>query len=798
MFGIRRRAFGTLRAISSTKEKGAIGLALVRASTWNVVIALAFVALVEGLAALGRQYGILSALSDPADRDVYHGLALTVAGVGGALLGLYFAAMTVVLSGAYVDATSDVRRLLVFDRAGTMYTALVTIMVVASLAVVGMDLLGRGPAVVTVLAVTLVAALASASLLAVGARAFGLFDPVALGPTIRLDLNRWVREASSMGLGSSDVSFQTHYQRQANAALGTLASLTDVLVRRSDRDSDSLVQMGSHLLGAWLDYAGSKSSIALESRWFRRRYQHREWRNEPFGVDMALRTGTNLPPDEVGDEHWVETELAGPLGRVCVALAGRRDVETTDLLLQRVNRLLKALGQRLQVDEARLLWSSVAESYWPEIEKAAAAPEDSRWAMVATDLLALAPISIVVGVAQRVSSFDEAYVAERVDAMLRGRRRTGRGPAALDRELDWLREGIEFELAVEGQRVTPRWWLIEEASRSLVEFCCGMLPGIVDDHESQIAAYAAALSQSAKLQVIASFRSLELLAKLSVHADTVGVECASLSSARHLTSDPWPDTSVAAVQCRVSTLRGAAIRAIAKISPKLGIEDGTVGDEPDFFGRANAVLVDEVFRATLRGDAGQIGAVFPSAFVSALQAYEKLWANLDPSEEPRLLHGQILTAADPLADLLELSGYALLAAEVGHPQVWKEFESVWSSYLNENADGVELVFRTLRLPELGLGFRSADVARTGREMEFWRAMLGDEADEIRNGYGRTRKRHESPLVELTAFSSSLFKPSAAFASHYLAPKYSGDGDVPVKVRRFQEALEKELERRESD
>lgn len=794
---MRRRAFGTLRALGSTKEMGAIGFALVLGSIRNVVTTLMFVAILEGLASLGRQYGIISGLSDAAERDIYHGLALTVAGVGGTLLGLYFAAMTVVFSGAYVDATSDVRRRLVFDRAGTLYTKLVTTMVVASLAVVGMDLLGRRPAVATVLAVTLVAVLSSVSLLTVGARAFGLFDPVGLGPMIRLDLNRWVHEARGQGLGSSDTSFQAYYQRQANLALGTLSSLTDVVARRSDRDSDSLVQMGSHLLGAWLDYANSKSAIALDSRWFRKRYQHREWRNETFGIDIALQTGTHLPPDEVGDEHWVETELAAPLSRACAGIAARREIETTSQLLQRVNRLLEALGQRLQIDEARQLWSSFAESCLPEIEKSAGSPEHSRWAMVVTDLLALAPISIVVGIAQRIASFDEAYVAERVDAILRGSRQAGRGPAALDRKLDWLRQGIEFELAVEGARITPRWWLIEEASRSLVEFCCEMLPKIVGGYESMTSAHGAALSKSAKLQAIASFRALELFAKLSVHAETVGIACASLSSARKLTGDPWPDTGVDGMQGRVSTLRRAVIRTIAAIAPKLGIENGTIGDEPDFFGRANAVLVDEVFRATLRGDAEEIRAIFPSAFLSALQAYDKLRAKLDTSSEPHHLYSQMLMATNPLVDLLELSGYALLASEVGHPQVWKEFESVWSSYLEKNADVVAHAFGAMRLRESGLGRMRLDVARTGREMKFWRTMLGDEADDIRNGYWRTRRRHESVLVEITLLSSGLHKPSAAFASNYLAPKYSGDQEVPEKVRSFQEALKRELERRET-
>lgn len=796
VFWIKRRAFGVLYALNSTKEKGAIGLSLVRASKVSVLWALAIVFMTQGVAVCAQRTGFLSILFGPANRDIYHGLVLTVAGVGGALLGLYFTAMTVVLSEAYIDATSDVRRLLVFDRAGTTYTSWVTIMVVASLAVVGMDLVGIRPTVLTILSVTLIAVLASASLLAVGARAFGLFDPVALGPTIRLDFNRWVHQASSKGLGRRDISFQTLYQRKANAALSTLSSLADVLIRRSDHESDSLVQMGYHLHRAWLDYASAKSSISMDSRWFRRRYQHREWRNDAFGVDMALQTGTYLAPIEVGEMNWVESELADPLGRVCVALARKREEETTGQLLTSINRLLEVLGQRLQVDEARLLWSSMQNSILPEIKKASASQEQSSWATLATDLLALAPISIVVGVAKGIKSYDKEYVADRVDAMLQGRRRFWRGPAALDKKLDWLRIGIDFERAIEGRRVTPRWWLIEEASRSMVEFCSGMLPGIVDDYETYASANAEALIHSPKLQAIASFRELELLDKLSVHAATVGVTCTSLSAVRHLTSNPWPDNNVDSVQKRVSALHSMALRTIARISPDLGIQSGTVGDEPDFFGRANALLVDDVFQAVLRDDPEQIRAVFPSAFQSALQVYAKRRSNLDANAEPHLFQRQINSVVDPIMDLLELSGYALLADELGRPQAWQEFERVWSVYLGDNADFVAIVFTLLRLQESSLGFIRSDISRTKREMKFWQTMLGDDLNKIRNRYGMTRRPHKSILVELTAFSSGLYDPGVAFVCLYLRPMYSGDGDLPEKVRGFQEALDREQRRRQ--
>lgn len=798
LFGVRRWAFKTFLVISSTKEKSLIGFALVKASTWNIFSALALVTLVEVMANLARQRGVLNSLSGQASPSIFLDLSLTLAGVGGALLGLYFTAMTVVLSGAYLDAKSDVRRLLVFDRAGSTYTALVSIMVIASLAVVGMDLVGMRPAVVTVLAITAIAALASASLLSMGARAFGFFDPVALGPAIRLEFNRWLSEATHSGLGSSDISFQTHYHRRAKASLDTLANLTDVVVRRSDRDIDSLVEMGSHLLGAWYDYAADKSAIPVNSRWFRRRKQHQEWRRETFGFDLALETGTHLPPVIVGDEHWVEAELAAPLGQVFVALAARREIEKSVQLMHEINGLLEVLGKELQIDEADILWSLFSKSFLPELDKVAGSPDEGSWALVATDFLTLAPVSIAVGVAQRIAGINEAYVAERVDALLRGRKRAGRGPAPLEQKLARLREGIEFEMAVEGRQVTPRWWLIEEASRSVVEFCCGIIPGIIDAYESQSASQEAVLCKSAKLQVTASFRGLELFDKLSVHAERMGCACALLSSARLRTSDLWPDMRVDVLKGRVSSLRSDAIRTIAGVATDLAIVDGAVGDEPDLFGRASAVMIDEVFRATLRGDVDQISAVFPNTFETAFRKFYKLMGNLGPNVEPHNLLDQILTASDPVADLLELSGYALLAGELGHPQLWQEIQSIWTTCLDAKPEGVTHVFLALRMRETGLGILRSNVARMKREMQFWRTMLGGEEGETRLTYKKSRQRHKSALVELTSHQSNLSSPSTAFATYYLAPKYSGSEPLPESVLRFQKDLTRELERRETN
>ena len=796
VFRVRRRAFGTLRGLESTGEKVRIALSLVRASSANVALALLFVALCEVLATVGRPHGILPNLLGEADREIYLGLAYTIAGVGGALLAIYFAAMTVVLSGAYIDATSDVRRLLVLDRAGILYTTLVTVMVVASLAVVGMDLLGRKPAVATVLAVALVVVLASASLLAVGARAFGLLDPVNLGSALRLDLARWTRQAGSRGFGNSDIAFQDHYQRRANAALGTLSSLADVVIRRSDRDIESLGQMGSHLVGAWLDYAGSKSAIAIDSRWFRRRYQHPEWRGEVFGIGVALRTGTQLMPEEVPDEHWVETEIAAPIGRVCASIAKKRDVETTGQFLAMVNLALEALGQRLQVDEAILLWSSTSRAFWSEAGTAVASSSGDQWASVTTELLSIAPIAIVVGIAQHIGDFDGDYVTERVDALLKQGTRLGRGPAALDRKLDWLRAGVEFELAVEGRCITPSWWLIEDASRSLAEFCSGLLPRIADEFELKAKESRAAIGGSAKLQAIMCFRALELYAKLSDNANKVDSVCTSLLAARRRMGVSWPESGVDELRRRVSLQRSATIRALAEVAPQLVADADSVGVEPDLFGHARTVLVDEAFRATLRSDAEAVRAILSSTFQVCILSYDMFYKRVDAERESSYLHAQLLAATDPLVDLLELSGYALLASELGHPQVWNAFEALWSDIVEKNPKVIDCAMRAMALRESGIGVMRLEVLRTGREMEFWREMLGDEANKSRSRPWTGRDAHESALVEAVLRPRGLHKPIVAFAYKFLLPRYGSGEVMPNSVVDFKNALEREVKRRE--
>ena len=81
---------------------------------------------------------------------------------------------------------------------------------------------------------------------------------------------------------------------------------------------------------------------------------------------------------------------------------------------------------------------------------------------------------------------------------------------------------------------------------------------------------------------------------------------------------------------------------------------------PDLFGQAYKVLFEATFHAILEGRT-EVGAeLFPKVIAMAELARVRLVDDL-PTERQ---HEQVIFGTEPLVDMMELSGYALLMSEV--------------------------------------------------------------------------------------------------------------------------------------
>lgn len=135
-------------------------------------------------------------------------------------------------------------------------------------------------------------------------------------------------------------------------------------------------------------------------------------------------------------------------------------------------------------------------------------------------------------------------------------------------------------------------------------------------------------------------------------------------------------------QERVSKFRSQAIDGMADLIPEMAKQEQSGSLEiPDFFGGAVHFVGESCYDALAEGDVERFRALFPKYFVGILGVFDRV----RPQIEGWTM--ELSWLAEPLIDLMNLSGYAYIYAEYHNkPEFWNECKRVWNKYLNSQSE----------------------------------------------------------------------------------------------------------------
>ena len=141
------------------------------------------------------------------DSDAYATFLGTISGIGGVLIGLYYAGLTAVSSTAYAQAPGVIRNLLVREPVGRLYIRVLAYVTFVALCLLVFYAIGFSPIRLAVPFLILLSGVTILSFVQLGQHAFYFFDPTRLGRSIFTDLERWVARATSASRFWADPSF---------------------------------------------------------------------------------------------------------------------------------------------------------------------------------------------------------------------------------------------------------------------------------------------------------------------------------------------------------------------------------------------------------------------------------------------------------------------------------------------------------------------------------------------------------------------------------------------------------------
>ena len=265
----------------------------------------------------------------------------------------------------------------------------------------------------------------------------------------------------------SDPSFQNHAQGEAQTAIDTLTTVSEIAETEPHLNGHPFAGLCKHLLLFLRHYETGKKSIPTNSRWYRQRYVHSDWyRTDDTNTSLAHATAAVPQPKTVSDPRWIESAIL-PIVKRCLEINIEENrYNIVNDLLRDLDAYLQHLAQEHQIESAYNLMGEVFS--WCEslifIKADEPVLEESPEYMEICERLAKMPIDVLLGYIRAIESYGREGIRQRI------RRITWKSEKSIYRagfathvlnQLEWLRPILELEERVEQHLVSPPWYLQE-------------------------------------------------------------------------------------------------------------------------------------------------------------------------------------------------------------------------------------------------------------------------------------------------------------------------------------------------
>ena len=706
--------------------------------------------------------------------------------VSASLLGFYLASVGIVLGTAYHEVSSDVRALIFGNARTKLYLQSIGIAIGAGLILILLKSLNFSFGYFTLGVYVLLIAFSGWVFIQLAIRAFNLFNPIVLAEEPLRVLFRITRRIGSSGLLGDEAVLRAT-ALQADRSLAILAELIDLTSKRVSVDRNSLAGMVANLLFQVRLYSARKRLLAPTSAWFLRRPVYPKWiETDHAQVSIALRNSTPLSPQMEPETDWLErraAEIAAAALEACVVV-GSQDAALR--ITREVASTTQVLAQNCHFDDAIVFAETVRDRCW------ANEAETVTTAAVATEppfILA----SLLLGMREAIASWPED-IRRAVAVTAWDRRNTKvvpiRGSLRMWTAAQRLLREIQAEQDIEGRRVTPDWYLqfalAGECILSLRELA-QQLPDLLNAFAGPVGARPAPGVKAAT-----GAQTLQAIAKAEFVAETIPYVIEELEGLRR-GHDLQEVEELKGLLERLRSRRSSTLEGIAVAVTELKPEPSKAA--PDLFGEALFTLVHHTEDAIASGDVDLMQRVFPSIVFATFILDEYVRSTYGPPTY------QInLAVLDPIVDILELSGLALVYEVLRDDKSGAAVRQVWVTCVGSLEDPEHAAQRILDMLDLAVGswgMSPRSIARTEWEMRLTRSIVA--AGFARPEYHPFNEQPTwtaPPLIKMVGVSESMpsifLHPSEVFAAEVLGP-LSGESDETLRkrpgLRRYYETLD---------
>lgn len=739
-------------------------------------------------------------------------LISTVVTVTGVFLALYFTAISAVAGNLFMRATENLQNLFIRGKKGKQYIETLVFTTVIGIFYLllrsfGFPISPFGPIIITVLATYSII-----RFMTLGSQTFYFIHPIEASVTTTDDAAYAIDNVTLKGFGWKKPYLQDHYRKQADYALDTLNSLINFGINVIKLSEEQLVSIARYT-GALMDYyLDRKKQIPTDSYWFETKYQFQSWvLADSVEITTALSTGKTLRPRTVKDRIWFEERCVNIFLTIFNYLISKKQWGSANQCLEvLVTTAEKRLGADLYDYVGNMIIDKVQNTVHNIVITSENPTDDEtrKGHLAIIDNLGRLGVCIQVSLLQYLDQRtceDLAYETKLVKWTNAFSIYNTKLPGKILSTLESTANRLKTELLIEGRQISPEWYLITITTSQYLfelqkyyEFLKSLHIDLFKKNIEELIKRKKYLHAAHLVE-----RWIEFTNKLLIcgwRVQKLVEECGTLRKVRDL---PWVSIDFEKEKTILQKYDREAVDKLVYLLPFLSsLSEPDLHDLPDYFGQAYTFGVEAAYETCYDNDTERFKRIFSNVFFGALAAHDTTRKQVQGWSQ----ESQIVFSTEPLEDLLNVSGFAKLYAELyQNPCLWNACKTLWDNYLNKgNARDIIMFLNTISQyrDSIFLLMPKATL-RTNWDIKFRQKLeeMGLTVDQYEFRYNRKRRvNHASPLIRVISCYPDILPVDArtVFFVTYLSKHVAAQGmNIPDR-RGLEQQIERETNPQEND
>lgn len=744
--------------------------------------------------------------------DTVVSLLATFVQVAGVFLGLYFAAVSLVVSVyASSGAPEPVRGLLVKKLSSNRYIGLIAFFGAVSTLLLAESVIGLEPGTPNLILVTFLGVSSVFGFVVLGVQTFGYLSPVNLAIGLPRELTRWINAATPKGHRWQDSTFQLYYQRQAANQIDVFKEVFEYSVAEERSSARAIAELTNAIIRIEQQYTAQKYRIPTESRWFERVNRFPSWLTaSEERVMVLLSTSWQGESQGVQELLWFERRLEVFVEEGMHFLVTRGQLEATVSVMEVGRAALHSMSCDFAVAEALSMLSAMDRATGSALGSIEVSVSDltrnaphARFALALHEGSCMGLTAVILGLTRAVEATTLDAFRKAVSTFVWNQPASIYAtplPRPVTQQIERLANLLGFERDIEGHTITPSWYQEQFVGRAFMGFIQTSVADLITHLEEKFGSGVDAELTSGRF--LFAIQLVERGLEACMKAEYLIIEAKScderMAVLHRVPEEPWPKSNWSAESERVKRVRRRLIRVLGESMPEVLTIDRHEESWPDFFGYTYRLVAHECVSSLIDGDEELFSVLFPAFFCSCLAAHDRLVQELNSVVDP----GKSVYISEPIADLLHLSGIVLIASELDGTHFWEVAQQRWDSYLDAVPNRVErmaMLTSTIQYrksvfmvpPYEGIRLRwQAWLERRFRDQ----GLIADDFGSPTTLRQTSRRPHESPVIRALSGAHLRLWPGPAdvFVVVYLRDRPGGDRlHLTSDQEFFSEKLQKE-------